>query len=161
MKAFLIGLTTLGAAAIAVAEDAWWRHQGLCFAVEAPATFTMTTLADAVADDGLMTVRFDAPNGEIAFFLHAPLWAMPTNAVQAKPGEMLLGEKRSTVQGDLVTWRTWRDPQTGRQRSFRMIEESEGASLTIYGVEYADAAVLARWRPAYLRFVRSVQRFAD
>ena len=161
MKALLFGLITLCAAATAVAEDAWRLHRGPWFAVEAPATFTMTTLADAVADDGPMTVRFDAPNGEIAFFLHAPLWATPTNAAQAKPGEVLLGEERATVHGDLVTWRTWRDPQTGRQRSFRMVEESEGASLTVYGVEYADAAVLARWRPAYLRFVRSVQRFAD
>ena len=139
----------------------WTRFEGAWFAAEAPAAFNVDVAANAVADDGPMTVRFTAPDGDVAFFIHAPLWAVPTSETKGADGEVLLGERTAKTGATETTWRTWRDPASGKQRSYRIVRENDGATLTVYGIEYASADALAAWRPAYLRFLKSVERFAD
>lgn len=148
-------------AALPLSAEDWKRFEGAWFAAEAPASFAVTVATNAVADDGPMTVRFTAPDGAVAFFIHAPLWSAPTPEADGASGEILLGERTARTGGTETTWRTWRDPSSGRQRSYRIVRGNGGATLTVYGIEYASAEALAQWRPAYLRFLNSVERFAD
>lgn len=141
--------------------DEWRRFEGAWFAADAPSAFTVNVVANAVADDGPMTVRFTAPDGDVAFFIHAPLWAAPTSETGGADGDTLLGERTTTTGRTRTTWRTWRDQSSGKQRSYRIVQENDGATLTVYGIEYASAEALTKWRPAYLRFLKSVERFAD
>lgn len=151
----------LTCASLPVSADSWKRFEGAWFAAEAPAAFTADVAANAVADDGPMTVRFKAPGGEIAFFIHAPLWSAPTTETDGAAGEILLGERTAKTGDTQTTWRTWRDPSSGKQRSYRIVRGNDGATLSVYGIEYASAEALTQWRPAYLRFLASVERFAD
>ncbi len=148
-------------AALPLSAEGWKRFEGAWFAADAPANFDIDVAANAVADDGPMTVRFTAPDGDVAFFIHAPLWSAPTSETDGVEGETLLGERTAKTGETETTWRTWRDPSTGKQRSYRIVRGNDGATLTIYGIEYASAEALAQWRPAYLRFLKSVERFAD
>lgn len=160
IRAFLaVGLVLLSTLS-ALAAD-WRRFEGAWFTADVPATFDVQVTANAVADDGPMTVRFTAPGGEAAFFIHAPLWATATEETKGAEGEILLGERTARTGDTMTTWRTWREARTGKQRSYRIVRGDDGATLTVYGIEYASAAALNVWRPAYLRFLKSIERFAD
>ena len=148
-------------AALHASADDWERYEGAWFAADAPAGFRAQVAANATADDGPMTVRFIAPDGDVAFFIHAPLWSTPTSETDGAEGETLLGERTAKTGRTQTTWRTWRDPSSGKQRSYRIVRGNDGATLTVSGIEYASAEALMQWRPAYLRFLKSVERFAD
>lgn len=156
IRALLLCLLLAGGAV----ADEMRRVEGPWFAAEVPAGFAVEVLAEARAAEGPMTVRMTAPDGAAAFLIHAPLWAAPTPAVEGRAGEVLVARRVAEAAGARTTWVTWRSEATGAQRSYRIVEERGGA-LTVYGFEYADAAALARWRPAYAAFLDSVERFAD
>ena len=94
--AFLLILSALSV----TAED-WSRFEGAWFTADAPAAFTAKITANAVADDSPMTVRFEAPGGEVAFFIHAPLWAAPTSEVEGEEGEVLSAERTAKIKSKI------------------------------------------------------------
>lgn len=162
MKRTLISALCISViSALSVMAEDWKRFEGAWFAADAPSSFGVSVVANSVADDGPMTVRFTAPDGDVAFFIHAPLWATTTSEIAGAAGEILLGERTAKTGRTQTTWRTWRDPSSGKQRSYRIVRENDGATLSVYGIEYASAEALSQWRPAYLRFLKSVERFAD
>ena len=135
-------------AALPASADDWERYEGAWFAADAPGDFRAQVAANTTADDGPMTVRFITPDGDVAFFIHAPLWSTPTSETDGAEGETLRGEPTAKAGRTQTTWRTWRDPSSGKQQSYRIIRGNDGATLTVYGIEYASAEALTRWRPA-------------
>lgn len=145
-----------------VKSDEARRVTGMWFGANVPASFETIPLAPAGPPEEAVTVRFASPDGAVAFFIHAPQWARPTSLTAPQSAaEEVEAERRVADGPETTTWRTILNRETGARRSYRIVEDARGPTLSVYGVEYASFDDLARWRDAYLDFLHSIERYAD
>lgn len=153
----LVAATAFGALA-----DDTRRVVGLWFGAEVPASFETATLHPEGPVEDAVTVRFTSPDGAVAFFIHAPQWGRPTPLIEPVAGTEEIEAERSVADGpETTTWRTILNRETGARRSYRIVTDARGPTLSVYGVEYRSFDDLARWRDAYLDFLHSIERYAD
>lgn len=157
----LLLLVFIFSAPLARAEETR-RITGLWFGADIPASFEAVTVFPEGPIEDAVTARFASPDGAVTFFIHAPQWGRPTPVIDPQSGTEEVEAERTVADGpEQTTWRTIVNRESGARRSYRIIEDARGPTLSVYGVEYASFDDLARWRDAYLDFLHSIERYAD
>lgn len=160
MRLLLLVIFALSAS-LAEAQESR-RVVGLWFAADIPAAFDVAPVSPEGPIEEAVTARFSSPDGAVAFFIHAPQWGRPTSLVDPQSEAEEMEAERTVAEGpETTTWRTIVNRETGARRSYRIIADTRGPTLSVYGVEYASFDDLARWRDAYLDFLHSIERYAD
>ncbi len=115
---------------------------------------------------------FTSPDGEVEFFVFAPLWSGdPNNYLAIKNNEEMVSEKTEesglpTVNYDrrIVKWTTVKEKSGLYYRSFISIKEHgdpDSELHHVFGIKYKDNEAYEKYKNEYANFKNSLRQYAD
>lgn len=148
--------------AVAAAAQETRTFRGAWFSIDYPADFEVRPSLRSTTADGYDSAIFAAPDGRVAFYVHAPQWGgVPVDIALDPATERLAGER--VVEDGPVTrrWFTIAARDGSYARSYLTVTDDRGPTSTTIGLRYASPEVLDAFRDAYASFRRSLQQYAD
>jgi hypothetical protein len=136
--------------------------EGAWFEVSYPASFQARPSLESSSADGYDSAFFDAPDGEVSFYVHAPQWGGEATDIVLDPiTEEVVDSATSTV-GSITTTHTTIAARDGAwTRSYVTTYDDRGPSQWTIGWRYASEQARDRYAAAFDAFKESLKQFAN
>ncbi len=142
-------------------ETGFRKYSGAWFQIEYPANFTVQpSLKSATSKEGFDSATFTSPDGTVHFYIFSPQWSGEATDIALKASEKQTDAKSSTENGLLVKRWTIQAKDGSYFRSYESSAETGGINK-VFGLRYASADDLNRYRTEYLHFKNSLEQYAD
>lgn len=144
------------------AATSWEVYEGAWFTIRHPSDFVPRPSMESSTADGYDSVFFDAPEGEVTFYVHAPQWGGATPDIATDPDTEVMADSTSTVEGPVTTTRTTISARDGSwTRTYQTVYDDRGPSQWTVGWRYSSEAARVRHQADYDEFVASLEQFAN
>jgi len=156
------GLLALGLAATAAPAQERRTFEGAWFSIDYPAEFEVRPSLESTTADGYDSARFVAPDGSVAFYVHAPQWGGIPADIALDPATETVAGERVAEDGPLTRrWVTYTARDGSYARSYLTVTDHRGPTSYTIGLRYTSGAALEAYRDAYAAFRQSLEQYAD
>ena len=168
-------------AAQKLAKQGLKKYDGNFFSVLYPISFTaIPAMNHEISGYFARTdeATFKSPDGKVEFFVYSPLWSgRPKDYLKPAPNEVLASEdakkgfkKNKYRNYTLTRWATFKAKDGAYLRSYvaqrACHDDGESSSFNdcvfkTFGFKYTDQKAYKQYKPAYLKFKKSLEQSAD
>ncbi|MBW8360505.1 MAG: hypothetical protein K0M63_11985 [Weeksellaceae bacterium] len=142
-------------------KKVYLRFSGAWFQIEYPGNFTVQpSLRSTTSKEGFDSATFTSPDGKVQFYIFSPQWSGEATDIALKASEKQTDDTSATENGLLVKRWTIQAKDGSYFRSYESSKETGGVNK-VFGIRYASADDLKRYRPEYLHFKNSLEQYAD
>ena len=161
MAALLFPVTACAPEAPPVAQSTE-VFQGAWFEVSYPASFEPRPSLESSSAEGYDSAFFDAPGGEVSFYVYAPQWGGEATDIALDPATEELVDSTTSTAGPLTTTYTTIAARDGAwTRSYVTTFDDRGPTQWTIGWRYASEQVRDRYEAAFTAFKESLQQFTN
>lgn len=136
--------------------------KGAWFEITYPANFTPIPSLPGSTAEGYDSATFISPDGKVSFYVYAPQWGgEPTDITLDPQWESVVSEKTVAQDDREIRWLTICAKDGGYCRSYQDTIAYQGSIRTTLGIRYRDEEARRQYHQEYLKFRRSLLKFAD
>jgi hypothetical protein len=164
----LCGILLAGLLCLVVSESLpqdsqWQTYKGAWFDIRYPPGFQpKPSLRSPSSATGYDSVFFLSPDRTAEFYVFSPQWGgIPTDIAVKPKTEVLDSQSERREKGRIFREATVRARDGSYIRSYVIIEDTRYNTSYAFGYRYRDRKTYERYRPAYLKFKRSLRQYAD
>lgn len=142
-------------------DSGFRKYSGAWFQIEYPANFTVQpSLRSTTSKEGFDSATFTSPDDRVQFYIFSPQWSGEAADIKVQSNEKQTEVTSATENGLLIRRWTIQAKDDSYLRSYESSAETGGINK-VFGIKYASAADLKRYRTEYLHFKNSLEQYAD
>ncbi len=154
-------LLTITLIAPTYADKNWSTYNGAYFDIQYPSSFKVRPALKG--DDGYDSVFFTSPDGAVEFYVFSPMWnGDPSEDIAINLAEEVYkAQKQEEKNGKKVRWVTIIAKNKAYTRSYVDTQDTISNTRLVFGIKYHNQKAYNKYRPAYLKFKKSLKQYAD
>lgn len=146
----------------AFAAEKTKAYKGAWFEIRYPSTFTVQPSIKSESMAGKFeSAFFISPDKSVRFYVFSPQWAGETPDIAPKADETVANEKTEKANDMNRRYFTITPKKGGVTRSYVETTNADATVRWVIGIEYANKEAYEKYKPAYLKFKKSLKQFAD